>query len=236
MSAPAHSPAMPLFVFTGGNSIISPWFWAIVEKVQNRIVILKPAASLSTSAPQANLIVGKKLHVAPRLCRLNLPLQTPPHSNHSNVGVLLSLLVPSPISPSFFVPTSLVISATSLPELTAPQHCSLSVYGCCSDNMTAALGVGLAGCPSKSSSTSHSDPSPLMCPEFATCTQKNQKKPVLILILSGYFSIRGFLSLTAITLPKLQSWKRFILIQGIIMIMLHCINRKISSSDDLEDW
>ncbi|GAA6223503.1 agrin-like [Lates japonicus] len=41
-----------------------------------------------------------------------------------------------------------VISATSLPELTAPQHCSLSVYGCCSDNMTAALGVGLAGCPS----------------------------------------------------------------------------------------
>ncbi|XP_044065876.1 agrin isoform X10 [Siniperca chuatsi] len=40
------------------------------------------------------------------------------------------------------------ISATSLPELTAPQHCSLSVYGCCSDNMTAALGVGLAGCPS----------------------------------------------------------------------------------------
>ncbi|XP_070695421.1 agrin [Pempheris klunzingeri] len=40
------------------------------------------------------------------------------------------------------------ISATSLPELTAPQHCSLSVYGCCSDNTTAALGVGLAGCPS----------------------------------------------------------------------------------------
>uniref|UniRef100_A0A4W6CBM3 Agrin n=1 Tax=Lates calcarifer TaxID=8187 RepID=A0A4W6CBM3_LATCA len=33
-------------------------------------------------------------------------------------------------------------------RLTAPQHCSLSVYGCCSDNMTAALGVGLAGCPS----------------------------------------------------------------------------------------
>ncbi|XP_029994258.1 agrin isoform X3 [Sphaeramia orbicularis] len=40
------------------------------------------------------------------------------------------------------------ISATSPPELTAPQHCSLSVYGCCSDNVTAALGVGLAGCPS----------------------------------------------------------------------------------------
>ncbi|XP_058499960.1 agrin isoform X3 [Solea solea] len=41
-----------------------------------------------------------------------------------------------------------VIAGTSLPELRVPQHCSLSVYGCCSDNMTAALGVGLAGCPS----------------------------------------------------------------------------------------
>ncbi|XP_060930719.1 agrin isoform X2 [Limanda limanda] len=41
-----------------------------------------------------------------------------------------------------------VISATSLPVLKAPQHCSVSVYGCCSDNMTAASGVGLAGCPS----------------------------------------------------------------------------------------
>ncbi|KAM4609928.1 agrin [Polymixia lowei] len=40
------------------------------------------------------------------------------------------------------------VPATSLPELTAPQHCSLSVYGCCTDNETAALGVGLAGCPS----------------------------------------------------------------------------------------
>uniref|UniRef100_A0A8C4I104 Agrin n=1 Tax=Dicentrarchus labrax TaxID=13489 RepID=A0A8C4I104_DICLA len=39
-------------------------------------------------------------------------------------------------------------AATSPPELTAPQHCSLSVYGCCHDNLTAALGVGLAGCPS----------------------------------------------------------------------------------------
>uniref|UniRef100_A0A8D3CN64 Agrin n=1 Tax=Scophthalmus maximus TaxID=52904 RepID=A0A8D3CN64_SCOMX len=28
------------------------------------------------------------------------------------------------------------------------SHCSLSVYGCCTDNTTAALGVGLAGCPS----------------------------------------------------------------------------------------
>nr|XP_055044516.1 agrin isoform X4 [Misgurnus anguillicaudatus] len=28
------------------------------------------------------------------------------------------------------------------------QHCSETVYGCCEDNKTAALGVGLAGCPS----------------------------------------------------------------------------------------
>ncbi|PWA22178.1 hypothetical protein CCH79_00018961, partial [Gambusia affinis] len=33
-------------------------------------------------------------------------------------------------------------------ELTAPQHCGFSPYGCCSDNITAALGVGQAGCPS----------------------------------------------------------------------------------------
>uniref|UniRef100_A0A668A9S5 Agrin n=1 Tax=Myripristis murdjan TaxID=586833 RepID=A0A668A9S5_9TELE len=38
--------------------------------------------------------------------------------------------------------------ATSPPDVTAIQHCSLSVYGCCNDNETAALGVGLAGCPS----------------------------------------------------------------------------------------
>uniref|UniRef100_A0A673X066 Agrin n=1 Tax=Salmo trutta TaxID=8032 RepID=A0A673X066_SALTR len=40
------------------------------------------------------------------------------------------------------------ISATSPTKLTAQEHCSLSVYGCCRDNKTAALGVGLAGCPS----------------------------------------------------------------------------------------
>ncbi|XP_051915635.1 agrin isoform X8 [Hippocampus zosterae] len=39
-------------------------------------------------------------------------------------------------------------AATSLPEPAETQHCSLSVYGCCADNFTAALGVGLAGCPS----------------------------------------------------------------------------------------
>uniref|UniRef100_UPI0037E850BC agrin isoform X1 n=1 Tax=Semicossyphus pulcher TaxID=241346 RepID=UPI0037E850BC len=40
------------------------------------------------------------------------------------------------------------VSATALPEPTAPQHCSLSVYGCCPDNVTTALGVGMGGCPS----------------------------------------------------------------------------------------
>ncbi|XP_052338523.1 agrin-like isoform X4 [Oncorhynchus keta] len=40
------------------------------------------------------------------------------------------------------------ISATSPPERTAPQRCIQSVYGCCRDNKTAALGVGLAGCTS----------------------------------------------------------------------------------------
>ncbi|XP_037096037.1 agrin isoform X3 [Syngnathus acus] len=39
-------------------------------------------------------------------------------------------------------------TATSLPKPAEPKHCSLSVYGCCADNSTAALGVGLAGCPS----------------------------------------------------------------------------------------
>uniref|UniRef100_A0A8C6WKB2 Agrin n=1 Tax=Neogobius melanostomus TaxID=47308 RepID=A0A8C6WKB2_9GOBI len=40
------------------------------------------------------------------------------------------------------------VSATPVPGLAELQHCSLSVYGCCSDDMTAALGVGQAGCPS----------------------------------------------------------------------------------------
>ncbi|XP_036388152.1 agrin-like isoform X3 [Megalops cyprinoides] len=37
-------------------------------------------------------------------------------------------------------------TATPPPGLT--QHCSQTAYGCCRDNATAALGVGLAGCPS----------------------------------------------------------------------------------------
>lgn len=37
---------------------------------------------------------------------------------------------------------------------------------------------------------------------------------------------QGLLSLTAITVPTLWSWKCFILIQGIIMITLYCIDKK----------
>uniref|UniRef100_A0A3B3DMM8 Agrin n=1 Tax=Oryzias melastigma TaxID=30732 RepID=A0A3B3DMM8_ORYME len=40
------------------------------------------------------------------------------------------------------------LSAVTPTALTAPQHCSLSAHGCCSDNTTAALGAGQAGCPS----------------------------------------------------------------------------------------
>lgn len=59
---PLHSAETPLFVCTGGNSIIFlPIFLAIVGSDANRIVILLPPASLSTFAPQAGLIVGKKL-------------------------------------------------------------------------------------------------------------------------------------------------------------------------------
>ncbi|XP_030622895.1 agrin [Chanos chanos] len=40
------------------------------------------------------------------------------------------------------------VSVTPSPETGTPQHCSQTIYGCCHDNKTAALGVGLAGCPS----------------------------------------------------------------------------------------
>uniref|UniRef100_A0A673M1Y2 Agrin n=1 Tax=Sinocyclocheilus rhinocerous TaxID=307959 RepID=A0A673M1Y2_9TELE len=43
-------------------------------------------------------------------------------------------------------PCPAIISAPT--ELVASQHCSETVYGCCQDSKTAALGVGLAGCPS----------------------------------------------------------------------------------------
>ncbi|XP_078805816.1 agrin isoform X18 [Oryzias latipes] len=40
------------------------------------------------------------------------------------------------------------LSAVTPTALTAAQHCSQSAHGCCSDNATAALGAGQAGCPS----------------------------------------------------------------------------------------
>lgn len=67
----------------------SPWFWVIVEKVANRIVILKPTARLSTSAPQANLIVGKKVTCCSEIVLFNSP--PPPLS--TNPTVITQMLV-----------------------------------------------------------------------------------------------------------------------------------------------
>uniref|UniRef100_A0A7M4E379 Agrin n=1 Tax=Crocodylus porosus TaxID=8502 RepID=A0A7M4E379_CROPO len=39
-------------------------------------------------------------------------------------------------------------TTTMTPPPLVPLHCSQTVYGCCPDNMTQALGVGSAGCPS----------------------------------------------------------------------------------------
>lgn len=84
---------------------------------------------------------------------------------------------------SFFVssfsplsPASSVISVTPPTELTAPQHCSQSVYGCCLDNMTAALGVGLAGCPSKSPPPHLSLHSPSICKSLLCISIMIKKK------------------------------------------------------------
>lgn len=52
----------------------------------------------------------------------------------------------------FLVPEPLPLPAgpTLAPLLPAvPPHCTQTPYGCCQDNITAAQGVGLAGCPSK---------------------------------------------------------------------------------------
>ncbi|XP_078537218.1 3-galactosyl-N-acetylglucosaminide 4-alpha-L-fucosyltransferase FUT3-like isoform X2 [Lissotriton helveticus] len=38
--------------------------------------------------------------------------------------------------------------ATTTPPPSLAPHCTWTVYGCCSDNVTATLGVGQAGCPS----------------------------------------------------------------------------------------
>lgn len=47
-------------------------------------------------------------------------------------------------------PLPLPAAPTLAPLLPAvPLHCAQSPYGCCLDNITAARGVGLAGCPSE---------------------------------------------------------------------------------------
>ncbi|XP_066528464.1 agrin [Hoplias malabaricus] len=46
-------------------------------------------------------------------------------------------------------PCPAITTSKPFSGLTSTTHCSESVYGCCKDNKTAALGVELAGCPSK---------------------------------------------------------------------------------------
>lgn len=49
-----------------------------------------------------------------------------------------------------FEPPSLSAGPTLAPVPPAvPLHCTQTPYGCCQDNITAARGVGLAGCPSE---------------------------------------------------------------------------------------
>lgn len=49
-------------------------------------------------------------------------------------------------------PSASLLSSTALATTPPPLlvvHCSQTIYGCCPDNTTLALGVGAAGCPSK---------------------------------------------------------------------------------------
>lgn len=49
-----------------------------------------------------------------------------------------------------FEPPPLSAGPTLAPVPPAvPLHCTQTPYGCCQDNITAAQGVGLAGCPSE---------------------------------------------------------------------------------------
>uniref|UniRef100_A0AAQ4P5X2 Agrin n=1 Tax=Gasterosteus aculeatus aculeatus TaxID=481459 RepID=A0AAQ4P5X2_GASAC len=51
-------------------------------------------------------------------------------------------------------------------------HCSQSVYGCCHDNVTAALGVGLAGCPSTCQCNVHGSYKGTCDPSSGQCSCK----------------------------------------------------------------
>uniref|UniRef100_A0AAQ4NYE8 Agrin n=1 Tax=Gasterosteus aculeatus aculeatus TaxID=481459 RepID=A0AAQ4NYE8_GASAC len=52
------------------------------------------------------------------------------------------------------------------------EHCSQSVYGCCHDNVTAALGVGLAGCPSTCQCNVHGSYKGTCDPSSGQCSCK----------------------------------------------------------------
>ncbi|XP_053308487.1 agrin isoform X3 [Spea bombifrons] len=61
-------------------------------------------------------------------------------------------------------------ATTSSPPLV--PHCSHTVYGCCPDNVTAALGVGLAGCPSSCQCNQHGSYGGTCDPTTGQCSCK----------------------------------------------------------------
>ncbi|XP_043919018.1 agrin isoform X3 [Protopterus annectens] len=64
-------------------------------------------------------------------------------------------------------------AVTPSPTLLAPtKHCSQTVYGCCLDNVTAALGVGLAGCPSVCQCNEHGSYGGTCDPSTGQCSCK----------------------------------------------------------------
>ncbi|XP_072888416.1 agrin isoform X6 [Hemitrygon akajei] len=60
----------------------------------------------------------------------------------------------------------------ALPASVPEQHCSKSVYGCCLDNITAAQGVGLAGCPSTCECNRYGSYSETCNPSTGQCSCK----------------------------------------------------------------
>ncbi|XP_063292084.1 agrin isoform X1 [Pelobates fuscus] len=62
------------------------------------------------------------------------------------------------------------VTTTSSPSLV--PHCSQTVYGCCPDNITAALGVGLAGCPSSCQCNQHGSYAGTCDPTTGQCSCK----------------------------------------------------------------